>query len=70
VKLGCEQALNLDGGGSSSLWCGGEIRNSPCDGYERPIANCLVVVRKGAKGGEPVSNAGKGNASPERSTVN
>jgi hypothetical protein len=49
LKLGCQEVLNLDGGGSATLWCEGEVRNSPCDGYERPIANCLVVVRKGVK---------------------
>ena len=49
LKLGCQQVLNLDGGGSATLWCEGEVRNSPCDGYERPIANCLVVVRKGVQ---------------------
>lgn len=49
VKLGCEEALNLDGGGSATLWCEGEVRNTPCDGYERPIANSLVVLRKSAK---------------------
>ena len=48
VKLGCEEALNLDGGGSSSLWFEGRVRNNPCDGYERTIANSLLVVRKGA----------------------
>ena len=49
VKLGCEEAFNLDGGGSSTLWFDGSVRNSPCDGYERPIANSLVVVQKPAK---------------------
>jgi hypothetical protein len=48
VKLGCEEALNLDGGGSSSLWFEGRVRNNPCDGYERTIANSLVVVRRKA----------------------
>ncbi|MBL9173767.1 MAG: phosphodiester glycosidase family protein [Verrucomicrobiales bacterium] len=43
--LGCTDALNLDGGGSATLWAAGRIRNSPCDGRERPIANSLVVVR-------------------------
>lgn len=46
VKLGCTQAINLDGGGSSSLWFEGKVRNSPCDGYERGIANALIVLRK------------------------
>ena len=52
VKLGCQEALNLDGGGSSSLWFNGAVRNNPCDGYERPIANSLLVVRKRANVGE------------------
>ncbi len=46
IKLGCTQAMNLDGGGSSSLWFEGRVRNSPCDGYERNIANSLLVLRK------------------------
>lgn len=45
LRLGCEEAMNLDGGGSATFWCDGEIRNSPCDGGERPIANSLVLVR-------------------------
>jgi hypothetical protein len=46
VKLGCEQALNLDGGGSATLWVLGSVRNSPSEGEERPAANALVLVRK------------------------
>lgn len=61
AKLGCEEALNLDGGGSSSLWFEGEIRNSPCDGYDRNIANSLIVLRKPVKGAKPPAD------SPERS---
>lgn len=53
AKLGCEEAINLDGGGSATLWCAGKVRNRPCDGRERVIANSLVLVRKpaGAGGG-------------------
>ena len=46
VKLGCDEAMNLDGGGSATLWCSGTVRNSPCDGQERAIANSLIVVRR------------------------
>jgi len=46
VTLGCDGAMNLDGGGSATLWCNGEVRNNPCDGDERPIANSLIVVRR------------------------
>jgi hypothetical protein len=49
VNLGCQEAINLDGGGSATLWYDGEVRNQPCDGYERTIANSLVVLRKPAK---------------------
>jgi exopolysaccharide biosynthesis protein len=38
--------MNLDGGGSATLWVNGEVRNSPCDGRERPVANCWVLVSK------------------------
>jgi len=46
ANLGCDEAMNLDGGGSATFWCGGAIRNSPCDGHERAIANALVVLRQ------------------------
>ena len=46
VSLGCEEGVNLDGGGSSTLWLGGSVRNSPCDGKERPISNSLMVIRR------------------------
>jgi len=46
VKLGCEEAMNLDGGGSATLWFNGKVQNSPCDGQERAIANSLIVVRR------------------------
>lgn len=41
--LGCSEALNLDGGGSSELAIGRSVVNRPSDGAERPIANALVV---------------------------
>lgn len=45
-ELGCSDAMNLDGGGSATLWFQGRVRNRPCDGYERPVANALVVLKK------------------------
>jgi hypothetical protein len=45
-KLGCDLALSLDGGASATLWFDGKVRNSPCDGTNRPIANGLVVLQK------------------------
>jgi hypothetical protein len=53
VKLGCVQAMNLDGGGSATLWALGAVRNSPSEGDERPSANALVLVRKKQPGTQP-----------------
>lgn len=46
LKLGCTEAMNLDGGGSSTFWLDGKIMNSPSDGRERRIANGLILLRK------------------------
>ena len=53
VELGCQEALNLDGGGSATLWYDGRVRNRPCDGYERAIANSVVVVKKNSAAVDP-----------------
>jgi hypothetical protein len=67
VRLGCEEALNLDGGGSSTLWFDGEVRNNPCDGYERTIANSVVVVQKPARGAKDELTVGRNAEAEERS---
>jgi len=46
VELGCREAVNLDGGGSATLWYNGKVQNRPCEGDERPVANALVVLKK------------------------
>lgn len=46
VKLGCTEALNLDGGGSSTLWLLGQVVNSPSKGFERGMGNGLVLIQK------------------------
>lgn len=45
VELGCDEAINLDGGGSTELILGDGILNSPCYGRERATATGLLVVR-------------------------
>jgi hypothetical protein len=52
AKLGCEEAINLDGGASATCWYRGRVVNSPCNGSERTIANGLVVLRKARAAGE------------------
>ena len=49
LRLGCHQALNLDGGGSSVLAIRDttthqlQILNEPTDGHERAVANALGI---------------------------
>jgi len=42
-RLGCTDAVNLDGGGSSTLWYQGQVMNSPSDKRPRPVGNALVL---------------------------
>lgn len=46
LRLGCTEALNLDGGGSTTMWVSGKVVNSPSDGVLRPVGNCLLVIRQ------------------------
>jgi hypothetical protein len=43
-RLGCVEAINLDGGGSSTLALSGLVLNRPSDGTERPIANSVLLM--------------------------
>lgn len=42
--LGCTEAINLDGGGSTTCWVHGSILNRPSDGRERSVANALALL--------------------------
>jgi Phosphodiester glycosidase len=49
IDLGADEALNLDGGGSSTMMADGRagnlhIVNSPSDGFARPVANGLEIL--------------------------
>jgi len=50
VDLGCEDAMNLDGGGSTTMWTRGVVRNRPSDGQERKVANALIVFSTAPRG--------------------
>ncbi len=43
-SLSCIDALNLDGGGSSTFVMNGTVLNSPSDGVERQVASAFAVV--------------------------
>lgn len=51
--LGVQEGINLDGGGSATLWFQGQVVNSPCYGYERSTANGLLILKKDAPRREP-----------------
>lgn len=55
VDLGAVHAINLDGGGSSSMWIRGEgVVNDPSDSTgERALTNAVLVL-PGADVGEPI----------------
>ena len=55
ADLGADEALNLDGGGSSTMVvrpAGGQlaVRNKPSDGFQRQVANSLVFTYQRPKG--------------------
>lgn len=52
ARIGCEEAINLDGGASATCWYRGRVVNSPCNGSERTVANGLVVLRKPRPAGD------------------
>ncbi|MHB0937549.1 MAG: phosphodiester glycosidase family protein [Armatimonadota bacterium] len=45
LRLGCTEAVNLDGGGSSTCWYQGKVVNSPSGSDLRPVGNALVLVQ-------------------------
>lgn len=51
LALGADDALNLDGGGSTAAIVGGTVVNSPSDpNGERTVANALLLVRRDEAG--------------------
>ncbi len=43
INLGCQEAINLDGGGSTTMMVRDQIVNSPSGGAPRPVANALAL---------------------------
>ncbi|MDE2127238.1 MAG: phosphodiester glycosidase family protein [Armatimonadetes bacterium] len=62
-QLGARNAVNMDGGGSTSMVVAGAVVNGPADGAERPLADALVVYAS------PSSKGGSGNAIPTMKIV-
>ena len=43
-SIGARQAMNLDGGGSSTLFLDGKVVNKPSDGHERKVSNAILFM--------------------------
>jgi len=43
--LGATWGVNQDGGGSSTMWVDGDVKNNPSDGSERYVTNGLMMIR-------------------------
>ena len=54
VRLGAVRAMQLDGGGSSTLAFEGTVLNSPSDGRERPISTALMLQYYGVYAPPPL----------------
>jgi hypothetical protein len=52
-RLGATDALNIDGGGSTTMVVNGNIKGRPSDGEERAVSSALVVLN-GEDPGEPL----------------
>ncbi|HVN67507.1 MAG TPA: phosphodiester glycosidase family protein, partial [Candidatus Sulfotelmatobacter sp.] len=46
INLGCVEAMNLDGGGSTTMWIDGRVVNQPAGGSQVRVSNALVVTPK------------------------
>ncbi len=62
--LGAQWGINQDGGGSSTMWVQGRVRNVPSDGTERQVANGLMMIVV-----EPPENSRRFKPSQQVATV-
>ncbi len=53
-ELGCTEAMNMDGGGSTALAIRGDVVNHPSDGLDRMVSNGWAVMNS-ARAGAPGS---------------
>jgi hypothetical protein len=55
-RLGAVRALNLDGGGSSTMVVGGRVVNRPSDGSERAVSSSILIL-PGTDRGDPLARS-------------
>jgi len=68
TNLAATDGLNQDGGGSSTMWVNGVVKNDPSDGSPRAVANGIMMVNLLPKqtstvfvGGHPVTTTASAN---------
>ena len=62
--LGAVDAINLDGGGSTTFVTGGTVRNKPSDGSERRVVSALALVPPAQAGTLPAQVPSEPRATP------
>lgn len=55
-ELNATDAINLDGGGSTTMVVDGTVRNNPSDGSERAVANAVMLVKHDTRSTLPVAD--------------
>lgn len=55
--LGVTEAINLDGGGSSTMVVDGAVMNTPSDGAERAVADAVMLVKEPAATEFPLADS-------------
>jgi hypothetical protein len=55
--LNCREAINFDGGGSTTMVVRGEVVNRPSDGAERAVPTVLLVVRDLSRSSLPLEDS-------------
>ncbi|HOA75073.1 MAG TPA: phosphodiester glycosidase family protein [Phycisphaerae bacterium] len=72
--LAAREAVNYDGGGSSTMVVKGAVRNVPSDGSERAIGNVLMLVKKDTATvfpfADPFTSAGRAPGWDDKFTYN
>jgi hypothetical protein len=68
VSLGADRALNLDGGGSTTMYVRGEVVNRPSDGTERPVSSALLVLPPTSRAASSGGSSAPVTGSSERDT--
>lgn len=58
--IGCHEALNFDGGGSTTMWTAGDgVLNSCSDGHPRAVRNGIFVAYQPSDGVDSIENDGE-----------